>query len=120
MGHDLRQTSPAMLELLTNREVIAVDQDARGVQGRAVYKDGATEIWAKPLRDGSVAIALFNRSESAAQMSFAPADAGLASLQSIRNLWQATELKVGETRFTVPAHGAVMLRVRGQPLSRNL
>jgi alpha-galactosidase len=117
MGHDLRQTSPTMLKLLTNREVIAVDQDARGVQGKAVYKDGATEIWAKPLQEGSVAIALFNRGEAAASMSFAPADAGLESLKSIRDLWQAKDLKV--TRFDVPAHGAVMLRVRGQPLSRS-
>lgn len=114
MGHDLRQTGPAMLKLLTNREVIAVDQDAKGVQGRAVYRDGAAEIWAKPLQDGSVAIALFNRAESAAQISFAPADAGWESLTSVRDLWQATDRKVSETSFNVPAHGAVMLRVRGR------
>jgi alpha-galactosidase len=119
MGHDLRQTSPAMLKLLTNREVIAVDQDARGVQGRAVYKDGAAEIWAKPLQDGSVAIALFNRGESAAEISFAPADAGMESLNSIRDLWQGADLKLGQTRFNVPTHGAVMLKVRGRALSEN-
>jgi alpha-galactosidase len=114
MGHDLRQTHPAMLKLLTNREVLAVDQDIKGVQGKSVYKDGATEIWAKPLQDGSVAIALFNRADSAAQISFAPADAGLESFTSIRDVWQAADRKLSDTRFDVPAHGAVMLRVRGR------
>ncbi|MBR7551362.1 glycoside hydrolase family 27 protein, partial [Mycobacterium tuberculosis] len=60
MGHDLRETDAATLAMLTNRRIIAIDQDARGVQGKAVRKQGALEIWAKPLADGRVALALFN------------------------------------------------------------
>ena len=114
MGHDLRRTTPAMLSLLSSREVIAVDQDARGVQGRAVYKDGDAEIWAKPLHDGSVAIALFNRGTTPKEIAFAPADAGVESLTAIRDLWAGKNLKVSDTKFHVPAHGAVMLKVRGR------
>jgi alpha-galactosidase len=114
MGHDLRQTTPAMLSLLSSREVIAVDQDAKGVQGRAVFKDGEAEIWAKPLHDGAVAIALFNRGTTPKQIAFAPADAGMESLTGIRDLWTGKNLKANETTFNVPAHGAVMLKVRGR------
>lgn len=113
MGHDLRQTTPAMLSLLSSREVIAVDQDAKGVQGRAVFKDGDAEVWAKPLQDGSVAIALFNRGTTPKQLAFAPADAGMESVTGIRDLWTGKNLKASETKFDVPAHGAVMLKVRG-------
>jgi alpha-galactosidase len=114
MGHDLRQTSPAMLALLENREVIAVDQDAKGIQGKAVRKDGALEIWAKPLDDGAVALALFNRGDASAKIEARAADAGFATIAAARDLWGAKPVGVGTLTFDVPAHGAVMLRVTGK------
>ena len=54
---------PETLEILTNREVIAVDQDTPGVQGRRVSQEGPLEVWMKPLADGSKAIGLFNRGD---------------------------------------------------------
>ncbi|WP_034157114.1 hypothetical protein [Sphingomonas sp. ERG5] len=77
MGHDLRKTAPHALKLLENRDVIAVDQDRLGLQGRLVRRDGAVDIWSKPLADGSVAIALFNRGETEARVGFLSADAKL-------------------------------------------
>ncbi len=59
-GNDLQHQSPETLAILTNREVIAVDQDAAGKQGTRVSKSGDQEIWVKDLADGSKAIALFN------------------------------------------------------------
>src|SRR3546814_3852018 len=56
MGHDLRQTPASALRLLKNRDVIAVDQDVKGVQGRVVRKEGVLEVWRKELADGSVEI----------------------------------------------------------------
>lgn len=114
MGHDLRRTPPEMLALLENREVIAVDQDPRGVQGRAVRKQGALEIWAKPLADGSVALALFNRGEAGARMTATAADAGLAAIGRARDLWLGKDAPADALTFDVPAHGAVMLRVHGR------
>lgn len=114
MGHDLRLTSERARSLLANAGVIAVDQDTKGIQGRAVYKDGTSEIWAKPLADGSVALALFNRGDRLAQVQFEPADGGFAALSSIYDIWRGTELKLDTTKFSVPAHGAVMLKVRGR------
>ncbi|WBY08876.1 glycoside hydrolase family 27 protein [Sphingomonas sp. 7/4-4] len=114
MGHDLRQTPPEMLALLENREVIAVDQDERGVQGKAVRKDGTLEIWAKPLGDGSVALALFNRGDAAARMDARAADAGFESITAARDLWRGKPVAADALTFDVPAHGAVMLRVEGK------
>ncbi|MBI1683782.1 glycoside hydrolase family 27 protein [Caulobacter hibisci] len=113
MGHDLRDTGVEVLKILENREVIAVDQDARGVQGKAVRKDGATEVWNKPLADGSVAVALFNRGDKAARMELKAADAGASGLAGVRDLWRGVDLPAGEQAFDVPARGVVMVRVKG-------
>jgi len=114
MGHDLRQTPAAMLRLLENREVIAVDQDTKGVQGKAVRKDGTLEIWSKPLADGAVAVALFNRGEAGARMEVRAADAGFATIVSARDLWRGAAVATDALGFDVPAHGALMLRIEGK------
>jgi len=114
MGHDLRQSSPEVLRMLENREVIAVDQDALGVQGKAVRREGTTEVWTKPLADGAVAVALFNRGQAAATMKLAPADAGLETVQAARDLWAGVDLEASLKVFAVPAHGVVLLKVKGR------
>jgi alpha-galactosidase len=114
MGHDLRQTPPAMLRLLENRAVIAVDQDAKGIQGKAVRKDGVLEVWAKPLADGSAALALFNRGEADAKMEARAADAGFAAIAAARDLWRGEPVAADALTFNVPSHGAVLLRVEGR------
>src|SRR5438477_9178651 len=60
-GNDLRNMSPQILAILTNREVIAVDQDKDGKQGKQVWKSGDQEIWTRSLSGGGRAVALFNR-----------------------------------------------------------
>jgi alpha-galactosidase len=60
-GNDLRNISPATLEILTNREVIAVNQDKDAKQGRRIAKSGDQEVWARTLFGGGQAIGLFNR-----------------------------------------------------------
>ncbi|KQT33821.1 glycoside hydrolase family 27 [Sphingomonas sp. Leaf412] len=113
MGHDLRTTTPAALALLRNREVIAVDQDRLGRQGRLVRRDGDMEVWTKPLADRSLAVALFNRGTQGGTVTLTPQDAGLSRFASLRDLWRGTTVATRATGFSVPAHGAVMLRVRG-------
>jgi alpha-galactosidase len=114
MGHDLRQSSAEVLKMLENREVIAVDQDVLGVQGKAVRRDGATEVWTKPLVDGSVAIALFNRGEAEASMKLLASDVPAGGLTRVRDLWRGADLPAGPQDFQVPARGVVMLRVGGR------
>ena len=114
MGHDLRETSPETLAMLTNRRVIAIDQDARGVQGRAIRKQGDLEIWAKPLADGRVALALFNRGTQAASLGLTAADAGFSSISQVEDLWSGATGTDLPASYAVPARGAVMLVVQGR------
>src|SRR5262249_31332674 len=67
-GNDLRSVTPEILNLLTNREVIAIDQDPLGIQGRRVKKDADVETWTKPLDGGAHAVGIFNRGSAAAQV----------------------------------------------------
>jgi alpha-galactosidase len=60
-GNDLRQMPPETLAILTNREVIAVDQDKLGKQGSRAWKSGDQEIWTRLLSGGAMAVAIFNR-----------------------------------------------------------
>ena len=113
MGHDLRATSPAALTLLSNREAIAIDQDAAGVQGKAAVVSGQQEIWTKRLADGGIAIALFNRSEQPAAMTLTPQDVGLARFGKLRDVWRAADVDPATQWFSVPAHGTVFLRANG-------
>src|SRR3546814_11149698 len=83
---------------------------------RSVRKEGVLEVWRKELADGSVALALFNRGEVAAQMTATAADADLARLTRVRDLWRGAAVAIDDLRFVVPAHGAVMLRVDGESI----
>ena len=63
-GNDLKNMSPEIKEILTNKEVIAIDRDPLGMQGRRLRKNGDTEVWAKQLKEGGRAVVLFNRGAS--------------------------------------------------------
>ncbi len=114
MGHDVRQTSPAALAMLRNRALIAIDQDPRGIQGTAIRREGGTEVWRKPLADGSVALALFNRGDAPATIAYAPTDAGWQRFRAVHDLWAGAAVAAEQRQATVPAHGVVLLRVRGR------
>ncbi|ESQ85246.1 hypothetical protein AEAC466_05915 [Asticcacaulis sp. AC466] len=114
-GNDLAHMDAATLDILTNRDVIAVDQDVLGVQGRRVYQNGDQEVWARPLADGGRAFVLLNRSKTAQTITAAWTDIGYpsqASLQ-VRDLWLHKEMGAftGQYRVTVPAQSAVMIRL---------
>jgi len=111
-GNDLRSMSPATLEILTNREVIAVDQDKEGKQGKRVWKSSDQEIWTRQLSGGAVAVAVFNRAAESAQVSVRWPDLGITGKPKLRDLWlhQSVESQGAEHPVTVPGHGVVMLR----------
>lgn len=114
LGNDLRQMSAQTQTMLLNKDVIAIDQDALGMQGKRVQKRGGAEIWSKPLADGSVALALFNRDGAEQSITFSAADAGLPQrARAIRDLWTGQTVRTDTTAFVVPAHGVVLLRIAG-------
>ncbi len=112
-GNDLRSMSKETIEILTNREVIAIDQDKLGAQGLRVKQDGELEVWKKPLAKG-VAVALFNRSGAPAKMGVKWPEVGVNKKNpKVRDLWAHTDIKAkGEYSVEVPSHGVVMLRVQ--------
>lgn len=113
-GNDLSKMSQETLDILTNKEVIAVDQDAKGVQGRRVTQEGPLEVWAKPLADGGIAVGLFNRGESANPMTVSFKSLGLYSSSKVRDLWSHKDLGSFKESYStqVPRHGAVLIKIR--------
>jgi alpha-galactosidase len=114
-GNDLRTMSAETRDILTNRDAIAVDQDALGRQGTRLLARDGIELWAKPLQDGARALGLFNRGEAQANASFTWAEAGLSGQPaSVRDLWLHSDLAPANQGLSasVPPHGVVMLDVR--------
>jgi alpha-galactosidase len=112
-GNDLRKMSPATRAILTNREVIAVDQDRRGLQGRLVRLQGPLQVWMKPLADGSKAVGLFNTDWGPMPIQVEFREIGVAGSATVRDLWTHRELGNFEGSFaaTVPKHGVMMIKV---------
>jgi len=112
-GNDLRNMSPETKELLLNSEVLAVDQDAKGVQGHRVWEEGPLEIWVKPLADGGHAVGLFNRSESATKMTLDFKSIGAPASARLRDLLDHKDLGTAQNSYSaeVPKHGVVLVKV---------
>lgn len=113
-GNDLRSMSPAILAILTNREVIAVDQDRDGKQGKQVWKSGDQEIWLRPLSSGAHAVALFNRGAEATKVAVRWADLGMSQKDRVRDLWAHKDIETSgpEYSIVVPGHGVVLLTIK--------
>lgn len=113
IGSDISQLSPFALDVLGNSEVIDVDQDPLGIGARRVAKSGQTEVWARPLWDGTVAIGLFNRGKKAAQVSINWNEVGLSGAPTVRDLWQQRDLGPFAESYSVEvaSHGAALIKV---------
>jgi alpha-galactosidase len=106
--------SPSTLAILTNSEVVQVDQDSAGVQGRRIRQIGPLEIWMKPLTDGSKAVGLFNSDWGSMPMTVNFREIGLGTSVTVRDLWAHKDLGVFHENFTasVPKHGVVMIKAK--------
>ncbi len=113
-GNDLAHMSPDTLAILTNPEVIAVDQDSKGVQGHWAWQVGPYEVWTKPLADGSTAALLINRGEDVERITANFKDLGVRGTKAVRNLWSHKDLGKFTDSFSadVPRHGVMMVRLR--------
>ena len=112
-GNDIRGMSAETKDMLTNSEVIAIDQDAKGIQGHRLWDEGPLEIWTKPLADGTQAVGLFNRGESPLKITLDFKMVGISGAANLRDLWAHKDLGSSENSYTaeVPKHGVVMLKV---------
>jgi alpha-galactosidase len=115
-GNDLRSMSLEIHDILANKDVIAIDQDPLGQQGRRVHKDGDLEVWARPLQDGSRAVVLFNRGKESSTIAANWADLGYPAhvRATVRDLWQHKDIGAFTEKFStsVPSDGVVMITVR--------
>lgn len=114
-GNDLANMSEETKFILTNKEVIAIDQDALGKQGSRVAKQGDLEVWARPLKGGGRAVVLLNRSQSTQKITV---DWDMLNLpqnlhMQVRDLWQKKNLGKMKQSFSadVVSHGVVMVRL---------
>ena len=120
LGGDLRDADPWTLALLTNDEVLAVDQDPLGLPARRVSSQDDQEVWIRDLADGSRALAVFNRSAVPRVIAFRWPDVGVAGKQSARDLWDHRDLGIvdGYMELSAPPHGSRLLRMRDNPGTR--
>jgi alpha-galactosidase len=115
-GNDIRSMSAETKEILLNKEVIAVDQDPLGLQGRRISKQGDLEVWSKQLSDGGRAVALLNRSASEASIEARWVDLGYPDTlkASVRDLWAHKDFPSAQRSFSasVPSHGVVLVHIK--------
>ena len=114
LGCPVESLDEFTVSLLTNDEVLAVNQDPLGEQARTVKQDDATEVMVKKMEDGSLAVGLFNRGLFPAEVAVNWNDLGLTGLHAVRDLWRQKDLGLHGERFAaeVPSHGVVLVRIR--------
>ena len=108
--------SKETLELLTNPEVIAINQDPLGRQGHRVTQEGKLEVWAKPLADGRVAVGLFNRGKEPSPVTARWSDLGIRGTARVRDAWARKDLGAFADSFTaeVEPHGVALVLLKGR------
>jgi alpha-galactosidase len=113
IGCPLDELDPFTLNLLTNDEVLAIDQDELGHQAAQKIVDGRRQIWVKELADGSHAIGVLNLASEAQDVVFTWTQLGLAAPRRVRDPWRQQDLTVDPRGFSakVPRHGMTLIRV---------
>jgi alpha-galactosidase len=126
IGCDLNQIDPFTMSLLTNDEVLAVNQDALGMQAVRIKKEKGYEIWSKPLADGSLAVGLFYTGSGSpvdafnweegmkkGTISLNWQDLGISGTYNVRDLWRQKDIGQIEGTYSaeVPFHGVVLVRI---------
>ena len=114
-GNDLPNMKPEIKAILTNRDVIAIDQDALGQQASRIYADGEVEVWARHLSGGAMAVAILNAGSD--RVSTHPfhldlAKLGLHGAQQSKDLWTGQSVTLTQNMpITLPSHDVLLVRV---------
>jgi len=110
-GHDVRSAAPETTALLTNRDVIAIDQDLLGRPGHRAVERGPLEVWVRPLDGKRTAVALFNRGEAPATIETSLAELRIDGPVGARDVWVQGSVEVPDGRIAaeVEPHGVRLL-----------
>lgn len=111
IGCDVRTMDASTQAILTNRDLIALDQDPMGKQGYRVSRNGSVEVWKKPLIGGSYGVGLFNRSDKRRTVRAHWSDLEISGPYLAHDLWSGKDLGKIENEYSaeVPPHGCVIL-----------
>jgi alpha-galactosidase len=115
-GNDLTAMKPEVTAILTNRDVIAIDQDRLGKQGKRAYSDGEVEVWTRPLAGGALAVAIVNVAEND-RLASHPFHLDLAKLglhgpQAGKDLWTGKAITLTEGQaIELPGHDVLLVRI---------
>lgn len=114
LGCNLAELDSIALSIIKNPEIIAINQDALGAAPKLMQRDNLTEIWVKPLYDGSFAVALFNHGLKSTEIDFTLEEAGLKGSFQAYDLWlhKNTGTIVNSFSSEVPAHGVAMFKFK--------
>ena len=112
-GNDLSKMSKETIGILTNRDVVAIDQDPAVNHPKRIVLEGKKEAWTRELQDGSTVIAIFNRDNAAGSATVSWSKLGLPAPTTARDLWNQKDVTFSGDSYTanVPRHGVVLLRV---------
>ena len=114
-SNDITSMSQESIKILTNPEVIAVNQDRLGVQGRKIKVYGDKEVWAGPLEGGSYVVLLLNRGKEYGSITVLWSDLGFRSkFATVRDLWKRSNFErvvIDKVTSVVPRHGVKMYKV---------
>lgn len=113
IGCDMTKLDDFTLSLLTNDEVIEVNQDPLGKQAQRISRDENVEVWAKKMEDGSMAVGLFNRGEYENSVKVNWKELGISENQTVRDLWRQKDVGEFNKSFTanVARHGVMLIRI---------
>lgn len=113
IGCDMSKLDDFTYNLISNDEVIAIDQDALGKQAQQRIKTDTYQVWVKELEDGSLAVGIFNMSETSSKITLNFSDIGLTGTYRLRDLWEQKDLGMTEKSFssTIPPHGVRLLKI---------
>ena len=116
LSSDLTHIDKTTLAILTNDEVLEVNQDRLGHQAKRLIKDAAGEVWVKPLSDGTLAVGLFNLGSVKQSRTITWAELGIQGEQPVRDLWRHQSRGMISEAFTAspPSHGVVLVKI-GKP-----
>ena len=120
LGCPLDKLDDFTLNLLTNDEVLEVNQDPLGIQAREAVKLDSKKVLAKEMEDGSLAVGLFNCGGTETEVMVNWADLGVKGKQTIRDLWRQKDIGVFEKEFKtkVPSHGVVLVKIVPAPIEK--
>ena len=114
-GNDLPNMKPEIKDILTKKEVIAIDQDKLGKQGRRVYSEGEVDVWERDLSGGTKAIAVLNAGSD--RLSTHPFHLSLSKLdlhgaQKGKNLWTGQDVTLADNMpIEIPSHDILLVRI---------